>query len=216
MSADDDLRPIDLALLRAIADTGSVAAAARRLGIGRDRAVYRLDRFRSVTGGAAVQSRRGGRGHGASRLTSRARRVLVARSTPAPTAAVTRVRGRFEGGPEPVIRLPDGQRLYVGFRARPGAMVEAMVPAESIVLAPRPIATSARNRLSARVARLSPKGPGLLLAELQAAGTRWTVALTAASVHALRLAPGRRCYLLVKATAARRVAAPVTPGSHRW
>lgn len=211
MIEDDGLRPVDVALLRAIGRTGSVAAAARMVGISRDRAVYRLERLRAARGAPAVQARRGGSGHGGSRLT-RGAAALLARAErsgrPRGEGLATRLQGTYVGGAQPRLRLADGAFLAVAFRGRPGAPVRVAVPAESVVLARRPFASSARNRLRAEVRRLERRGAGRWVVHLQAAGALWRVAVTPASVRSLRLAPGARVYLMVKATAIRRRPGP--------
>ena len=66
----------DVALLRSLAQDRSIAGASRRVGISRDRAVYRVERLERAFGGPVVVGVRGGSGHGGSTLTALGDRIV--------------------------------------------------------------------------------------------------------------------------------------------
>ena len=211
--------PEDLELLRAIDRTGSVAGAARSLGMPRDRAVYRIERLRGELGGPVLVARRGGAGHGTSRLSAAARRWLA---SVAPALVLRRARrgprsvlvGRYRSGPDPFVEVR-GRPVYVDFVAREGERVGVAVDPEAIVVASARFPTSARNVWDGVVLSVRPvrDGPGRRLVQVRALGARLAAAVTPASSARLGLAAGRRVVLYAKATALRR--APLTPGSPR-
>jgi molybdate transport system regulatory protein len=70
--------PGKVALLEAVARTGSIAAAARDLGMSYRRAWLLIDAVGSALGRAAVDTHTGGRGHGGARLTEAGEALVTA------------------------------------------------------------------------------------------------------------------------------------------
>lgn len=207
---------LDVTILGRIGATGSVVAAARALGISRDRANYRLRRLARAFGGPVVTSARGGRGHGRSLLTALGDRIahggfdVLQRLGPETARAPPNLlRGTYRAGPPPTVEVGPGLSLRVAFAALDGEPVRVVLDPETIVVARRRFASSARNVLAGTVERIRP-GPGPLERELdvRAGPVRLSAALTAEPIRSLGLARGRRVYLYVKATALRRVGAP--------
>jgi molybdate transport system regulatory protein len=206
----------DVALLRSIGRVRSVVAASREIGISRDRAVYRLDRLSRAFGGPVVRSERGGRGHGGTALTPLGDRVVEggfdsvelidARSvTTGPRPNV--LRGIYRVGSPPEVVVEPGLRLRVAFRAGEGERVRVAIDPDSVVVARRRFASSARNVLPGRVARIGRGTSGLERELWVAVGRhRLRVALTAEPVRELGLRPGTPVLLYLKATAVRRLA----------
>ena len=199
------LTPLDVRLLRRLAVQPNLVRAARSLGIGRDRAVYRLARLRRLFGGPLAAAHRGGSHHGTTRLTTLGRRLLDRAGGHA--RGTNRFRGVFALRPSPRVRLGPAAELEVGFRCRDGAPVTVEVDPDAFVVARHHFPLSARNALDATVDRVRPHRDGT--AELRArwAGRRVRVALTATSATRLGLAPGRRAVLYVKVVSVRRVGA---------
>ncbi len=218
----------DVALLRAIGEERGVVAASRRIGLSRDRAVYRLHRLARAFGGPVVAAVRGGPLHGATRLTPLGDRIarggfealeLLGARPLAAAPRPNRFEGTFHVEPVPRVELRGGPVLRVAFRAEEGERVSLLLDPESIIIARQRFPSSARNVLAARVesvGRSRPEGPRLLTARVGAA--LWRIAVTDEPVRELHLAPGARVWLYVKAAALRRVAgagpAP-TRGSRR-
>ena len=91
-----------------------------------------------------------------------------------------------------LLDLPVGSAVALGLRA------------EEILLSLQPIQeTSARNVLSGTIRELTPRGPIVELRVTTPASLR--VLVTPVSVRELGLEPGRRVYLLIKATAFHRL-----------
>jgi molybdate transport system regulatory protein len=213
--------PVDIALLAALDRVGTVVAAARSVGISRNRAVYRLARLSERAGGSVVTTHRGGARGGESGLTARGRAVLEGGSEAAAWPQGARpprhqsLTGVFHSDPEPRLFASDGFSAAVAFVAGEGERVTVTIDPESIVVAIGALRSSARNAWSGIVERVrTPSGEGASgRRELSVlvGRHRLTVAVTERSVLALGLKPGRRVTLLAKATALRPVG--VTPGS---
>ncbi|HTT16742.1 MAG TPA: hypothetical protein VMH49_05245 [Thermoplasmata archaeon] len=209
MSASERfLTPLDRRLLEQLRGEPNVVHAARSLGIGRDRAVYRLARLARLFGGPVVRGLRGGASPGGSQLTRLGRHLLAERTGRRPPNRWT---GVYHRRPSPRVLLAHGSQLAVAFRAREGETLAVEVDPEAFVVARRPVALSARNVMPSRIAALRRLRDGTV--ELHA---RWNeqdvrVALTASSVARLRLRVGGGAYLYAKAVAIRRV----TRGSPR-
>lgn len=219
------LSPSDVALLDHLARHPSLTAACRSLGFSTDRGRYRLLRLGRALGTSAVVGARGGAERGRTELTAAGRTLLDAGAgtvvgPAAPRAASERlsVEGTWAPGAVPTVRVANGLRLAVAFRARPGERVRVEADPASVLLATGRFASSARNVLSGRVVRIRRTGPGTggaqLRAEVRVGGWTVPVAVTGAAVRDLRLVPGRRVYLYLKATALRRADRP-TRGSPR-
>jgi molybdate transport repressor ModE-like protein len=202
-AVDRWVTPLDRRLLATLAADPNVVRSARRLRIGRDRAVYRLARLSRLFGGPVAEGRRGGTAPGGTTLTALGRRLIEA-GRPARSPG-NRWTGTYTARPTPAVRLGGGGRLEVSFRAREGATVTVELEPEAFVVARRPAMLSARNALRTTVVAVHPRPDGT--AELIA---RWVgrpvrVALTAGSIGRLGLAPGARAVLYAKAVAVRRI-----------
>jgi molybdate transport system regulatory protein len=215
--------PLDVSLLAALDRSRSVVAAAREVGISRDRAVYRLARLTQRAGGPVVNAQRGGARGGGSGLTARGRAVLSggaeAASWPSdrPPPRHQGFTGVYHTEPEPHVVATDGFSAAVAFPAEDGARIAVTVDPEAIVVAIGAVRSSARNAWDGVVEGVrSPKidGPsGRRELTVRVGRRRILVALTARSVESLELRPGTRVTLLAKATAVRPVG--LTRGSRR-
>ncbi len=217
----------DVALLQSLAHERSVVAASRRIGISRDRAVYRLSRLGQAFGGPVVTGVRGGRSFGGSRLTPLGDRIvregfdsvelLKARPLANPSRS-NLLHGVFHPGPSPTVVVGPGLKLRVSFVAEEAEPVSLLLDPESILVARGRFASSARNVLAAVVDEIRP-GPGAhgrtVLARVGRVSLRASV--TEETVAQMRLVRGARVFLYVKATALRRVGLPrkATRGSPR-
>jgi len=226
------LTPVDVALLGQLGRTASLVEACRQLGITRDRGAYRLRRLERLARGPVVATRKGGAGHGATRLTIRGATLLrrggalVAidprASRRAPTERPTVLEGDWHARPEPNV-VVDGLRLFVGFHAEESERVRLELDPDSVVVAIERFRTSARNVLAGVVREVRRRGPGTGPVSdrlrVDVGGPVVDVALTERSVGELHLSKGRRVFLYVKATALRRSpggrSPPTTRGSRR-
>jgi molybdate transport system regulatory protein len=205
----------DVALLRALAQERSLVGASRRLGISRDRAVYRVERLERAFGGRVVRAVRGGTSHGGSTLTPLGDRIvrggfdsveLLGAHPLTPLSEPNLLRGVYRRAPTPELHVEGGLRLRVAFPARDGEAVSVLLDPESVVVARHRFASSARNVLRATVERVrrDPRALGLTL-EVRCFSSPIRVAITPEPVRQLGLRPGATVYLYVKATALRRV-----------
>ena len=209
----------DVALLRALGGDRSIAGASRRIGITRDRAVYRISRLEEAFGGPVVRGVRGGAGHGGTTLTPLGDRIahggfesvelLNARPvTPLPAPNV--LRGVFRRAPFPEVRVGRSLHLRVAFAAQDGERVAVALDPESVIVARHRFASSARNVVPATVVSMMPSDGQLERTLLvRTPGGRLRVAMTEEPVRQLGLRPGTSVYLYVKATALRRVSEPL-------
>ncbi|HYB78381.1 MAG TPA: TOBE domain-containing protein [Thermoplasmata archaeon] len=205
----------DVALLRALAQEGSLVRASRRLGISRDRAVYRVERLDRAFGGRVVQAVRGGSGHGGSTLTPLGDRIvrggfdsveLLDARPVTPLSEPNLLHGVYRGTPTPEVHVGGGLRLRVAFPARDGEAVSVLLDPESVVVARHRFASSARNVLRATVEHVRRESGALgLTLGVRCHGTSLRVAITEEPVRQLELRRGATVYLYVKATALRRV-----------
>jgi molybdate transport repressor ModE-like protein/molybdopterin-binding protein len=210
------LAPVDVALLDLLSREGNLVAACARLGIGRDRGVYRLRRLARVLGRPAVTSLRGGRGGGSTRLTATGRRVLARgaappigpRAVPRLTPPMNAWTGAWHAAPHPHVDVALGFAWNVDFLAREGERVSVTLDPEAVLVARSAFPTSARNVLEGTVARVRDTGAGTggerRLVLVRSGRVRVLAAVTDGSVRRLGLAPGRRVVLFVKATALHR------------
>jgi molybdate transport system regulatory protein len=211
----DVVTSTDVALLRSLSLERSLVGASRRVGISRDRAVYRIARLERAFGGPVVRGVRGGAGHGGSTLTSLGDRIVrggfdsveLLNARPiTPLAAPNLLHGVFRRAPLPEVRVGRSLRLRVAFAAEDGERVAVALDPESVVVARRRFASSARNVIRATVAAIDPRGDGLgLTLVVQVPGGRLRIAMTEEPVRQLGLRPGVPVWLYVKATALRRV-----------
>ena len=207
----------DVALLRALARDGSLVAASRSVGVSRDRAVYRIARLARAFGGSVVRASRGGTGHGRSALTPLGDRIvrggfdsveLLDARPRVPVASPNLLRGIYRRAPHPEVRIGRSLRLRVVFPGRDGETVGVVLDPEAIVVALRRFPSSARNVLEGTIVTVHRDGAGgEATLVVRCAGVRLKVAVTEETVRLLRLRPGGRVVLYVKATALRPVAA---------
>ncbi|MHB1434823.1 MAG: TOBE domain-containing protein [Thermoplasmata archaeon] len=200
------LTPLDRELLRALARSGTLVGACRRIGIGRDRGVYRIRRLEQGWGRPVTRSTRGGGGVGGTRLTGFGRRLLRTVGSVRPTGPAggwNRLTGTYRGGTPPTVELSDGGKLVVAFRGRPGAKVRLRISPDTLLVAPGRFPSSARNVLPAHVVQLRPRGSGRVEVTFRTGGVRLRALLTEPSVRSLGLRPRIASYLYLKATAIR-------------
>ena len=217
----------DIALLRSLAQERSLVAASRRLGISRDRAVYRIERLARAFGGPVVATARGGAGHGGSTLTRLGDRIvrggfdsveLLDAHPLAPLTSPNVLHGHYASSPAPEVRVGRSLRLRVAFPATPGEPMRLLLDPEAVLVARSRFPTSARNVFRGRVEAVRPE-PGHLGVTLvvHCQGVRLRVAVTGETVRQLRLRVGVPVWLYVKARALRPVgdATHPAPGSTR-
>lgn len=214
----------DVALLRTLGQEPSLVRASRRVGISRDRAVYRIARLERAFGGPVVESVRGGAGHGTTVLTELGDRIvrggfgsvelLDARPT-APVLAPNRLSGTYHALPAPEVEIGPTLRLRVAFAAEEGAPVTVLLDPEAVVVARERFPSSARNVVPGTVEAVRRRRGSLdVTLTVRVDGQRVRVAMTEEPLRQLGLAPGVGVLLYVKATSLRRVGRP-TPGSPR-
>jgi molybdate transport system regulatory protein len=211
----------DVALLRALARARSLVEASREVGVSRDRAVYRIARLARAFGGPVVRASRGGAGHGGTRLTPLGDRIvrggfdaveLLDARPLAPPSAPNLLHGTFHRGRFPELHVGRGLALRVAFEADDGEAVSVQLDPEAIVVARRRFPSSARNQLTGAVesVRGRPGEPERTMV-VRCGGVPLRVAVTEEPVRQLRLRPGARVVLHVKATALRRVGRARSP-----
>jgi molybdate transport repressor ModE-like protein/molybdopterin-binding protein len=225
----------DVAILRSVAQQHSVVAAARSLGIPRDRATYRLQRLARAFGGPVVSADRGGRTHGRTVLTSLGHHIV--RSGPeavevlegrpvVPWDRPNLLRGIYYRRPSARVDVGAPQSLRVTFEGTEEEPVGIVLEPEAIVLARSEFVSSARNVLRGEVLNLgalSGQGPRrATYVRVRWGPWRLKVAITPESIRTLELRRGSPVWLYIKATAIRRIAVrgsgatnPVIPGSPR-
>jgi molybdate transport system regulatory protein len=205
----------DAALLRAVAEEGSVSGAAERLG----RSLARLERLETAAG-SLVERQRGGAGGGGSRLTEDGRALLARfdrlRAALAGTAAATET--ALDGRVEAV----DGELVAVATDAgpvralvdadppAPGDRVQVGVRADTVTLhdrecAPAGTATSARNRFEGRVVDRDPGASVVRLAVDVGASDPLRAVVTRDSAGRPGVEPGRTVVVSFNPTATRAV-----------
>ncbi|HEY1197913.1 MAG TPA: TOBE domain-containing protein [Thermoplasmata archaeon] len=205
----------DVALLRSLVPERSLVRASRRVGISRDRAVYRIARLERAFGGPVVRSVRGGAGHGRTTLTALGDRIvrggfdsveLLDARPVTPLTSPNLLRGVYHRTPNPEVRVTRSLRLRVAFVAEDGEGVSVLLDPEAVVVARRRFPSSARNVLRATVEALRRERGSLgVTLVVRCGGARIRVAVTEEPVRQLGLRPGVPVWLYVKATALRRV-----------
>lgn len=205
----------DVALLRSLVPERSLVRASRRVGISRDRAVYRIARLERAFGGPVVRSVRGGAGHGRTTLTALGDRIvrggfdsveLLDARPVTPLTSPNLLRGVYHRTPNPEVRVTRSLRLRVAFVAEDGEGVSVLLDPEAVVVARRRFPSSARNVLRATVEALRRERGSLgVTLVVRCDGARIRVAVTEEPVRQLGLRPGVPVWLYVKATALRRV-----------
>lgn len=204
----------DAALLRAVAEEGSLNAAASALGRSYSRAHGRLGELEGVFG-PLVERTRGGAGGGGSTLTDGARALLArydrlrAEFTGVAEATETVVEGRVvdrtgelavvetDVGPLRALTPPDAEAVQVTLRAD---AVTLHAPED----APPAGGTSARNRIEG-VVRAVEVGEAIGTVTVDVGDVTLAALVTVESVERLELAPGDPVVVTFKATATRAV-----------
>ncbi|HKN06366.1 MAG TPA: TOBE domain-containing protein [Thermoplasmata archaeon] len=205
----------DVALLRSLVQERSIVSASRRVGISRDRAVYRIARLERAFGGPVVRGVRGGTGHGGTTLTSLGDRIvrggfdsveLLDARPVTPLTSPNLLRGVYRRTPTPEVRVGRSLHLRVAFPAEDGETVSVLLDPEAVVVARRRFPSSARNVLRATVEQVrSERGDLGVTLSVRCSGARLRIAMTEEPVRQLGLRPGVTVWLYVKATALRRV-----------
>jgi|HubBroStandDraft_1064217.scaffolds.fasta_scaffold03273_7 molybdate transport system regulatory protein len=211
----------DVALLRSLARERSLVDASRRIGISRDRAVYRIARLERAFGGPVVRSVRGGAGHGGTTLTALGDRIvrggfdsveLLDARPVTELATPNLLRGVYHRYPDPEVRVGRSLRLRVAFPAEDGETVSLLLDPEAVIVARRRFPSSARNVLRGEVesVRRTAGNPEVTIV-VRCSATRLRVAVTEEPVRQLGLRRGVAVLLYVKATALRRVGERSSP-----
>jgi len=219
----DVVTATDIALLRSLAQERSIVAASRRVGISRDRAVYRVERLARAFGGPVVVGVRGGAGHGGSVLTPLGDRIvrggfdsveLIDAHPLVPLSSANLLHGVYRATPYPEVRVGPSLRFRVAFPAEEGATVSMLLDPEAVLVARRRFASSARNVFSGTVESIrSDAGNVGVTVVVRCSGVRLRVAMTDEPVRQLGLRPGASVWLYVKARALRPVGAGESPPS---
>lgn len=215
-----DFTERDRQLLAAVAETGSLNAAAERLERSYAHAQRRVVELEEAFG-PLVERSRGGAGGGGSELTATAAQLL---------AHHRRLQAEFDGVAQvSTATLPgtvtdrEGELAAIDTEAGPvwavaaaeatlGTDVVVTVKADAVTLhapadAPEPGGTSARNRFDGNVESLE-QGESIALARVSVApGTTLPALVTDESVRSLSLAPEVAVVVTFKATATRAVPA---------
>ncbi|MES3517890.1 MAG: TOBE domain-containing protein [Natronomonas sp.] len=204
----------DVALLREIGETGSIAKASTNLGRSRARDLSRINELESAFG-ALVERRRGGSGGGGSSLTDNATRLLnryerlqVALSATAqiPETVLEGTVSSISGELADVTTNTGTLRgLHDGLST--GDAVQVRIGADSLTILdpaadPDPDSTSARNHLSGTVTGIQ-RGETVFTVNVDVDGTVFRALVTADSADRLELTAGRSVVLTWKATATR-------------
>jgi len=208
----------DAALLRAVADHGSLNAAASALGRSYSRAHGRIGDLEAQAG-PLVERERGGSDGGGSHLTENARRVLAQfdRLQAALEGTATTERLVLDG----TVRDRDGDLVTVetvagtvrALALTPADDVEVSFRSDAVTLhapesAPAEGETSARNRFEGDVLSVE-RGDGTALVRIDVGGDdSLAVRITETSLRELELSAGERVVASFKATATRATASP--------
>ncbi len=203
--------PTDLELLSALEATGSIVEACARIEITRDTGMYRLRRLTKMLGVPVVTSVRGGAGRGGTTLTESGRRVLLRgagplhpqpRSLSARPVAANVLAGEWRSSPQPRVALGSGLSLFVTFAAKEAEPVRVAIEPEAIVVARSRFRSSARNVLAGTIESVRPvDAMRERLRVLVGKGLGLDVVVTPRSEASLRLRPGAKVFLYLKATA---------------
>ena len=207
--------PRDIELLSAVEATGSIVDACARIAMTRDTAMYRLRRLAAALGAPVVASARGGASHGGTALTSSGRRILLQGAGPlrgmAPRGSgrplpLNVCQGAWRSAPQPHVDLGPGLALFVTFTAREGESVRVAVEPEAIVVARSRFPSSARNVVPGTIEAVRSVDALQAVLRVRVGEATWLdAAVTPRSETSLRLRPGARVYLYLKATAVARI-----------
>lgn len=209
------MTPLDIELLAAIEATGSIVDACAQIAATRDRAMYRLRRIARALGAPVVISARGGASRGGTSLAPAGRRILLRGPGPVPTENgrgpkgplnVNVLGGVWRSAPQPHVALSRGLALFVTFSAREGERVRVAVEPEALVVARSRFPSSARNVLPGTIESVGRVDALRALLRVRVGESlSLYAAITPRSEASLRLRPGSRVYLYLKATAVTRL-----------
>lgn len=190
-------------LLEAVRRTGSLAAAAREVGLDPSNARRHLRTAAERRGAPLVQSEKGGAVRGLTRLTPEGRALVR------PARGWTGRAEAFDAATGTTLVSVGARRLAVAGRVPEGPVRLEWRPEDVTLERPRPDApsTSARNAVPARVHRIREAGEGTFRVALVAGALRLDATLTRGALREMRLREGSRVVARLKATAMR--AAPL-------
>lgn len=204
----------DAELLRVIDRTGSIAAAAAELERSRARALRRIETLESAFG-PLVDRARGGKDGGGSRLTASGEALLerydrlsaaLAAAAQVPETVLDGEVGAVDGELA-TVRTDVGEVRALHDGVGVGRSVQVRIGADAVTVydpgdAPDPGATSARNRLSGRVAAIDA-GETVASVEVAVGDVTFRALVTDESAARLDLEPDRKVVVGWKATATR-------------
>ena len=213
----------DAALLRAVAEAGSLSAAAESLGRSYSRSHARVGDLEAELG-PLVERQRGGAGGGGSRLTDRARALLARFDRLAAALDGTAAVERFvvdgvvveRTGEVVTVETPVGRLRALALTDDEG--VQVSVRADAVTLqapgdAPPVDETSARNRFSGTVTAVEEGEATAAVSVDVGAADPLVVTVTTESLDRLALVPGSDVVASFKATATRATPAYADSGS---
>jgi molybdopterin-binding protein len=132
----------------------------------------------------------------------------------APLSEPNRLEGVYHHATTSEVWVNPGLHLRVAFGAEEGEAVSVLLDPESILVARRRFASSARNVLAGQVMAIrSGENPSSPVLHVRVGKVTLRVAVTAEPIRQLRLHQGTRVWLYVKATALRRIGPSRHPGS---
>ena len=208
-------------LLREVKQTGSLRAAARRLGMDPGNGLRMIRRAETALGTALVRGQTGGRGGGHTTLTVRGTSIArkpVDKESPSSTRWLCYLVGPLLQRAPVVVAVPDaGVQVLVASAPRPersqrrrhisGDEFELEIPSSAVTLGElgkRRASTSARNLWSASVTRVGREGRwGIRRIDLKVGAATLVAAITGSATRDLGLERGSTVLAQVKATALR-------------
>src|SRR2546430_8520393 len=208
-------------LLREVARTGSLRAAARHLGMDPANGLRLIRSAEAVLGAALVRGKTGGRKGGHTALTARGTKIAgkrVHRDPPSTTRWRCHLVGSLLPRAPVLVAVPDagvqalvasgpGPGRSQGPRHIPGDGFELEIPPSAVTLGKlggREARTSARNLWTARVIRVGREGRwGIRRIDLKVGAATLVAAITGSAISDLGLKRGSTVLAEVKATALR-------------
>jgi len=220
-------------LLREVKQTGSLRAAARRLGMDPGNGLRMIRSAETALGTVLVRGQTGGRGGGHTTLTARGTRIArkpVDKESPSSTRWRCYLVGSLLPRAPVVVEVPDaGVQVLVASSPGPersqrrphisGDEFELEIPSSAVTLgelSERRARTSARNLWTARVTRVGREGRwGIRRIDGKVGAATLVAAITGSASRDLGLRRGSSVLVEVKATALRLRAPPVQGISSR-
>jgi len=208
-------------LLREVQQTGSLRAAARRLGMDPGNGLRMIRSAEAVMGTALVRGKTGGRSGGHTTLTARGMRVArkpIDQDSPTSTRWRCYLVGSLLPRAPVLVAVPDaGVQAFVASAPGPersqrrrhisGDEFELEIPPSAVTLGERGgrrARTSARNLWTARVIRVGREGRwGIRRIDLKVGAATLVAAITGSAIRDLELERGSTVLAEVKATALR-------------